>query len=542
VTGGLVKTPVASARGLVVAKHPLAAAVGAAVLREGGNAFDAAVAIGFAVGVVEPYMSGIGGVGLALAYREGAVTVFDGGPVSPGALEPSRFVVEPGGVDDDLFGWPRVAGGLNVKGATSVAVPSAVALLEALHRHGASWPWARLVEPAVRLAEDGWPVDWQMVLHLVAHQAELEEYPTTRATYLPGGRLPQYSLTDVPGTTVRFPRLAETLRVIAREGARVLYAGPLGERVAAFVREQGGWLEREDLAHYTVRISTRPLAVPVGGATVYLPDGLNGGPTMAHMLLLAQALEAEGERDALVRWVRAGRLAFEDRLALLGHAAAPLDLLSAEAVARRVREAPRAEGAGARPPDSTTHLVVVDAAGNGVSMNLTLLSVWGSRLVVPDLGMLLNNGIMWFDPVPGRPNSLAPGVRPLANMAPALAVAEDRLAVLVGASGGRRIISAVPQILWQVLREGRDMQAAVDHPRVETSVVPVLVDPRWGRDLADVVRATGVPARWRAPALANPGYASPVGIRRRPDGLWEGGADAWGLATARAPDDAEEAI
>lgn len=535
------KSPVASADGMVVAKHPLAAAVGARVLREGGNAFDAAIATGFAVGVVEPYMSGLGGVGLALAYRDGAVTVFDGGPTSPADLDPDRFVLEPGGVDDDLFGWPLVAGGLNVKGATSVAVPSAVALLEALHRYGASWPWERLIEPAVRLAETGWPVDWQMVLHLVAHQTELTEYPTTRDTFLPEGRLPQYALTDLPGTTVRFPQLAETLAIIGREGARALYAGRLADRLVAFVQEQGGWLDRRDLARYQVRVSTKPLAVTLGPATVYLPDGLNGGPTMAEMLLLAQALEARGDRDPLIRWVRAGRLAFEDRLAHLGHAGSPVDLLSPTAVARRVEEAPRgAGGPAATPADSTTHLVVVDRQGNGVSMNLTLLSVWGSRLVVPDLGILLNNGIMWFDPVAGRPNSLAPGARPLANMAPALAVAEGRLAALVGASGGRRIISAVPQILWQVLRDGRDMQAAVDHPRVETSVVPVLVDPRWGPGRErDVVRMTGVPARLRAPRLANPGYASPVGIRRRADGLWEGGADAWGLATARAPDDAE---
>jgi gamma-glutamyltranspeptidase/glutathione hydrolase len=533
------KKPVVSGEGMVVAKHPLAAAVGARVLREGGNAFDAAIAAGFAVGVVEPYMSGVGGVGLALAYRDGAVTVFDGGPVSPADLDPTRFVLQPGGVDDDLFGWPLVAGGLNMKGATSVAVPSAVALLEALHRFGASWPWERLLEPAVELAESGWPVDWQMVLHLVAHQTELAEYPTTRDTFLPGGQLPRYGLTDLPGTTVRFPRLAETLRIIGREGARALYAGQLADALVTFVQRQGGWLDRRDLARYQVRMSTSPLAVTLGPATVYLPDGLNGGATMAQMLRLAQALEARGEQDPLIRWVRAGRLAFEDRLQYLGHAGPPVDLLSDGAVGRRAENAPRGDGRpAAAPPDSTTHLVVVDRQGQGVSMNLTLLSVWGSRLVVPDLGILLNNGIMWFDPVPGRPNSLAPGVRPLANMAPALAVVDGRLTALVGASGGRRIISAVPQILWHLLRDGRDMQAAIDFPRVEPSVVPVLVDPRWGSGSAQlVVRATGVPARVRPPGLANPGYASPVGIRRRDDGLWEGGADAWGLATAMAPDD-----
>lgn len=531
------KTPVVSAHGMVVAKHPLAAEVGRDVLEAGGNAIDAAIATGFAVGVVEPEMSGIGGVGLGLVYQQGRVTVIDGGPVSPRALDPGQYLLDPDGQDDDLFGWPRVVGGANLLGITSVAVPSMVAVMGALYRQGARLSWERLVAPAVRMAREGVPASWLMVLHTVESAHELLRFPGTRATYFPEGRVPVYDAGDRLTHVYRYPALADTLEQIAGEGPDVFYQGRIARVLAKFMREEAGFLAEQDLEAYHVRQSERPIRVELGGYDAWFPDGLNGGVSMAEILELWKGMGG-GEAspaEKLAAWIRAGRAAFGDRLRLLGEGASVPNLLDPDYIQRRAVDW---DDPPARGPqgDSTTHLVTVDRDGNGVSLNLTLLSQWGSKVVVPALGVLLNNGIMWFDPRPGAPNSLRPAAHALANMAPAVVTRSGRLEMLLGASGGRRIVASLPQMLVTGLVNGRSMQETVEAPRLDFSQVPVLVDPRLGPNTAPrLFQETGVETMVRPRRLGNGGYSSPVGVKRRADGFFESGVDPMTLAEARAP-------
>jgi gamma-glutamyltranspeptidase/glutathione hydrolase len=545
---GLRKRSCRSRGGAIVTKHPIATAVGKRVLEEGGNALDAAIAASFALAVVEPPLSGIGGVGLGLVWRQGEMTVLDGGPVAPARLDPERFRLAPEGADRDLFGWPAVEGNANLIGAASACVPTMPALMGALYERGASLPWSRLVQPAIELARDGFSPDWYLTLNIANDQEPLSAFASTAAVFLPRGRVPAYDLDNLAGQRarnepsscgreLRQPDLAETLAAIAIEGPQVFYRGAMAERLAGFVREQGGFLDADDLAAYTVRV-TSPLRLEFMGTTVWLPDGLNGGPSMAEILhmygLLRPAGAAWGSAEELAAWIRAGRLAFEDRFAYLGHAGHGPDVWTREHAERRATEAPRFAPAGVAS-DSTTYLSVVDGRGDAVSLNLTLLSPWGSKLVVPGLGVLLNNGMMWFDPRPGGPNSIRPGARALANMAPLLATREDRAVLLLGAAGGRRIVAAVPQILANVLVHGMDMQDAIEAPRVDFSVVPCAVDSRLGSVIPEVERLTGMPLAERAGRLAAGGFASPVGLHRT-DGVWTAGIDPMGVAEAACVD------
>lgn len=535
---GFQKKPIISARGMVVAKHPLAADVGREVLEAGGNALDAAIATGFAVGVVEPEMSGIGGVGLGLVYQEGRVTVIDGGPVSPHDLDPGRYPLDPQGQDDDLFGWPRVVGGANLLGPTSVAVPSMVAVMGALYRQGARLSWERLLAPAIRMAREGVPASWLMVLHLVESAQELSRFAGTRATYFPEGRVPVYDAGDRLTHVYPYPALADTLEQIAGEGPEAFYHGRIARGLAEFMRVHQGFLSEQDLEAYQVRHSDQPIRVDLGAYAAWFPDGLNGGVSMAEILELWKCMADEGAspEDKLTAWIRAGRAAFSDRLRLLGEGSRCSDGLLDPAYIKK--RAVNWQSPVERGPlgDSTTHLVTVDADGNGVSLNLTLLSQWGSKVVVPTLGVLLNNGIMWFDPRPGAPNSLRPGTHALANMAPAVVTRDGRLEMLLGASGGRRIVAALPQMLVTGVLNGFSMQDAIEAPRLDFSQVPVLVDPRLGAEAcARLQESTGVDTMVRPRHLGNGGYASPVGVKRRRDDAFESGVDPMTLADARAP-------
>jgi gamma-glutamyltranspeptidase/glutathione hydrolase len=532
---GLIKRSCASSCGIIVTKHPIATSVGRDVLATGGNAYDAAIAASFALAVVEPYMSGIGGVGLALVSDRDGMAVLDGGPVAPRDLDLDRFRPVGDGRDTDLFGWPRVVDDANILGPSSVCVPTMVAMMAALHDRGASRTWSDLLAPAVALARDGFQVDWLLTLSVAQDQANLRSFPSTAAVFFPDDRVPAYNVDSADDAPFRQQALARTLQTIAGDGWRAFYQGEVGRALARAVRSDGGYLSEADLGSYRLRIS-RPLQVNALGADIRVPDGLNGGPTMAEMLYLYDALrpntEDWGDPPALSAWVRAASTAFHDRFASMGHAAGSSTVGMRRHARSRLESVPRPIPAGA-PDGSTTYLAVADSEGRLVSMNLTLLSGWGSRYVAPDTGVLLNNGIMWFDPVAGRPNSLAPGARPLANMAPLIATRDGNPVLAMGASGGRRIISALPQIACNVFQHGMTVQEAVEAPRLEFSVDPMAADSRFpDSTVREVERLTGKPLQRHLPRLGDSGFASALGLWRSEQGLWTAGMDPTGMAVS----------
>jgi gamma-glutamyltranspeptidase/glutathione hydrolase len=444
------KPSVRSRGGIVVSQNRVAAEVGARVLKEGGHAVDAAVATALAVGVVEPWMSGIGGVGGALVYeaKTGKVTALDFGGRSPAALDPNDFPLV-GGSDDDLFGWPAVKDGRNVVGPRAVAIPSEPAGLDRLHRMFGRKSWRDLVAPAVRLAEEGPVVDWHTTLIVGTAVADLAKDPGARKAFLPGGNppVPPGATAANPTARMPMPELARTLKTLAEEGAGALYRGPLARAIAEDIQRMGGYLAESDLAKYEP-IVAEPLAVPYRDHMVHLLPELSGGPTLAvayaDLRKRRTAAETAPSGQTFVDYAAALKTAWVDRFKRLGDA-------------------------GERSaPTCTTHLCVVDREGNVVTLTQTLLSLFGSRIVLPQSGILMNNGINWFDPRPGGPNAIAPDRRVLANYAPAIMVGRHDT-IGIGGSGGRKILPAVFQILAMCAEFGFDLDRAFREPRIDVS-------------------------------------------------------------------------
>ena len=491
-TWSIRKNVVNASGGLVAAQHADAAEVGADVLAAGGNAMDAALATSLALGVLEPWMSGLGGGGtMIVAKADGAAEAIDFGMVAPARLEPAAYpLVE--GRDDELFGWPAVLERRNLLGPLSIAVPGQAAGLGLAYRRHGSIPWADLCAPAIALARRGLPVTWYTTLRIAAGARDLVDFDAARAIYLPDGVPPA---PQVDGELAHLPlgRLAETLERLAEAGPEDLCTGALARLLARDIQAAGGVLDLEDLGRYRARCG-EPLLTEHGGATFATPGGLTAGPTFARALSLIAARVPRGAPGpaAYVAWAEALLAAYRERLATMGD----VDDL--------------------RDPACTTHLCVVDRAGNLVSLTQTLLSPFGSRIVSPSTGILLNNGVMWFDPRPGRPNSIAPGKRPLSNMCPVAAMQDGTPWLALGASGGRRILPAVLQIGSMLADCGLDLESALHMPRIDVSGgAEVIADRRLAPEVLAALRAR-FPVREAEHLVMPKLFACPTAVLRDP--------------------------
>lgn len=507
------KPGAAGRRGMVAAQARDAAEAGLAILEEGGNAADAAVATAFALAVVEPWNSGLGGIGFCQVAGPGLpAETIDFGPVAPRALDPAAFPLT-GRIKTDLFAWPEVEGDRNIHGPLSFAIPSAVAGYAELHARYGRLPLAVVLAPAIALARRGLSLDWFTTLKIASSAAVLRLYPESARIYLPNGLPPVPPYQGAPGF-LRQGRLAETLERLAEAGLADFYEGEIAGELLADFRELGSPITAADLV--ACKAVVRPaLAAEWRGKRLFLANGLTAAPTLMRVL--------EGMRDAdfsgpapsaawYAQLARVMRAAYAERLASLGDA----------------------EPGGA--DSCTTHLTVCDKDGMMVAMTTTLLSSMGSRVVLPRSGVLMNNGIMWFDPRPGSANAIAPGKRPLTNMCPVIAAegAEPRIAL--GASGGRRIMAAVFQMLSYVADFGMSPEAAAHHPRIDVSGPEgVTADIRLG---AETIAALAAEAEVTTVehAVLPVNFACPNLIRIRPDGMREGITDTmspWSAALAQ---------
>ncbi|TNJ40154.1 gamma-glutamyltransferase [Phaeobacter sp. B1627] len=434
-------------RGVVAAQHRQAAEAGAEVLRAGGDAVDAAVACGFVCAVLEPWMSGPAGGGAALHWRAdtGEAHALNFGMRSPAGLRTEDFPLAAEGIAGDLFPWRRVVGDTNVQGARAIAVPAMVDGLEAPHKRWGRLPWAEVLAPAIDHAKRGMAIDWYAALIIASATRELAADPDAAALFLTEGQWPRpFSWTTLSEDRLDQSRMADSLDIIAREGAEALHGGDLGAAMARDIRDKGGYLTSDDLAANRARFQP-PLTVPYRDAVFHVAPELTAGPTFAHAMRLL-ATEDLPTTDALYpAFARAMSTAYRDRLATMGH-----------------------DGESPEAPGCTTHFSVVDRDGNMVAHTQTLLSIFGARVVSPSTGFLMNNGIMWFDPEPGRANSLAPGKPCLMNVCPVLGqTGGSRFAL--GASGGRKIVGAVAQIASCLTDFGMDIEQAFDQPRIDIS-------------------------------------------------------------------------
>ena len=471
------KPAVVSEGGIVAAQSRKAAQIGAEVLAAGGDCVDAVIATTFALGVLEPWMSGVGGGGAMVLYRarEDRYEVIDYGMRAPRSLRPEDYPLTDGAASD-IFPWPRVKDDRNLHGPGSIAVPGVVAGMEEAYRRHAKLPWHELLGPSVDLAAEGLLVDWWTTLMISSAAVDLRRYPASAAAYLHDG-LPPNAQWGIK-SSVRLPqdRLKETLSYLAVRGPRDFYEGDLAHSIATDVQAGGGSLSVEDLASFRAHLR-EPLAIPYRGGKVYATPELTCGPTLAHALRqLQQNLHpARGGPDAAAYTAYASAIqsAYRERLQDMGDA-----------------DGRRALGAEHLAPACTTNFSVVDRKGNMAAVTQTLLSTFGSKYVLPQTGVTINNGIMWFDPTPGGPNSLSPGKRCLTNYAPVLAHAADGRRLALGASGGRRILPAVTQILSFVMDYGMDLDAAIHQPRIDASEGAVVIgDARLPMQVQEALQA-----------------------------------------------------
>ncbi|WP_213309187.1 gamma-glutamyltransferase [Paraburkholderia sacchari] len=464
------KPAVESRFGVVASQVYDASAAGVAVLEAGGNAVDAAVATAFALAAVEPWNSGLGGMGFAIVHpaSEPAVSSVNFGPVAPRALRAEQFPLT-GRPGSDLFPWPQVKDDLNAHGGLSFCLPTAVAGYATMLERWGTMPLSEVLQPAISLAKRGLAQDWFTTLMLAQAAPLLRKYRASSEIFLHDGLPPVPPYQGTPGF-LPLGRLPDTLERLARAGWRDFYQGEVARSIVRDTADLGGVISQEELASYQPELG-RTLDVPWGTSTVQLSSGLNAGPTLAETLTYRNSagIAYDGEPDA--KWYAALATAMK------GAYLRRLDLDG--------DSAPTNHGC-------TSHINVCDASGSMVALTTTLLSSMGGRAVLPSTGFLMNNGVLWFDPRPGRPNSIGSGRRPLSNMCPVIVKSEGRPVIVCGAAGGRRIMAAVGQLLLFVNDFRIPVEDAAHLPRIDVSgSEKISIDRRLGDDVVNALRAIG---------------------------------------------------
>ncbi len=449
---------VGGSQAMVAANHPQAAAAGLQVLAAGGNAVDAAVAAAAALGVVEPYLSGAGGDGFMLIYeaasREVHLLNFSGR--APAELTAEHFPEE-----------------ITSRGPLPVLVPGAVAGWEAARTRFGTMSPADLLEPAIRLAEEGYPATPFAAARHQAASHFLEWGGIGADTWWGGGDPPK------TGGSIRNPRLARTYRILAEEGFEAFYRGEIASEIVATVQLHGGVMSLQDLASYQVAWE-EPLSTTYRGYGVHTPrPNSSGGLAIPQILNILEGYDvaAMGENsvDYLHVLIEAVKLAAADRAEWSGDpdfmaVEIPYERLLSKEYAAEQRARIRMDEAAVDPPPGisqagTTHLTVVDREGNMVSMTATIGDFWGSGFVAGETGVLMNNGILWFELDPESPAFVEGGKRTRWNMSPVVITRDGHPFAALGTPGGTGIWQTLPQVITKLIDLGLDIQSAIESPR-----------------------------------------------------------------------------
>ena len=472
--------------GAVASAAPAATEAGLDILRNGGNAADAAVATALALAVVQPRAGNLGGGGFAVTRFGSEVKTLDFREIAPAGATRDMYLNE--------RGEPRPEASL--VGPLAAGVPGSPAGLYELHRLLGRLPWAEVVAPAIRLARDGFTVNRRLERVIGENADLLQRFPETAAVWLPGGRPP------VAGSTMRLPELAATLEAYAAKGAPAITEGPIAVAVELVARRYGGVLRAADLAAYRP-VWREPVQFEAFGwqvASMPLPSsgGIILGQTFGLLERLGWAKFPRFGADRFHLLAEVWRGAYADRV-LLGDPrtsmASATQLLAGDWLdfrAERIRLANATASELVRPwsrdllpePMQTTHLSALDGDGNAVSLTTTLNGSFGCGLLVPGVGFILNNEMDDFAAAPGRPNlhglvqgeanAVSPGKRMLSSMSPTIAWSGKQV-IVIGSPGGARIPTATAQVLLNLIVDGDDLQAAVDRARVHHQWMPDLL-------------------------------------------------------------------
>lgn len=529
--------------GAVAADHALASEVGVELLKKGGNVVDAAAGVGFALSVLRPASSGLGGGGFMLIWdaKEQRCIVLDYRERAPLRATAEMFVEESKKSEDDDKALPK----RSVRGPLAAAVPGHVAgLCHAVEKFG-RLPIADVVAPAIRLARDGVPADAHYVKTLKSATATWSKWPedfrkkfaSFHDSYLLAGKSIQI------GDTVTSPQLP-ALEQVAACGAAGFYSGPLAESLLELNRQNGGLFTAEDFRDVRP-VRREPLKLSYHGYDVLtMPPPSSGGIAMLTTLQILEELNAKSsaasEAEAAHRLTEAFKHAFADRAEFLGDADfadVPVARLVSREHARELAaridlqqtQPTKSYGRFAPVNDSgTTHFSVIDADGNAVACTETINTEYGSWIVEPKFGILLNNEMDDFAAVPGQPNAfgliqssangVAPRKKPLSSMTPTIVVKDGKAVFALGAAGGPKIITATTQVLLNLVDRKLTPTAAVQAPRLHHQWLPNVLDlePRLHRDLRDPLTAFGHKTQERN------GNAVTQAVSRSPDGLRAG--------------------
>jgi gamma-glutamyltranspeptidase/glutathione hydrolase len=496
--------PVRSRNSMVVSQNALASQVGVSMLAAGGNAMDAAVATAFALAVVHPSAGNIGGGGFLVSLSARGATAYDFREVAPATASPTMFLRD-GEYDPVLHHRSHLA----------VGVPGTVAGLHLAWKDRGQLPWAQLLEPAIALAREGVMVTDGLARSLRDVLPEMETYPASLAQFSHDGQ--PYQAGDI----LKQEDLADTLERIANGGPRGFYEGKTAELIEKEMEKHGGLITREDLKAYRA-VRRAPLRGTYQGIEIYtMPPPSSGGVVLLEVLNILEEYDLPGmgfgSAAYLHHLTEAMRRAFAERARHLGDPDfakdMPVDRLISKEHAADLRRTIQPRRASVSSPSSfewpvesteTTHVSVVDKDRNAVSLTYTLEAGYGSKIVVPGAGFLLNNEMGDFNAGPGltdatgligtEANLAAPGKRMLSNMTPAILVAENAEMLVVGSPGGRRIPGAVVQTVVNIVDFRMNVQEAIDAPRVHHQWLPDLL--RYERngvspDTLDILRAWG---------------------------------------------------
>jgi gamma-glutamyltranspeptidase / glutathione hydrolase len=484
------REPVYGRKGMVVAQEELATEVGVAVLRSGGNAVDAAVAVGFALAVTHPSAGNIGGGGFMLIrMADGRTTFIDFREKAPGKASHNMYLDASGKpTEDSVVGW------------RSVGVPGTVRGLELAQKRYGHKPWVELVKPAVNLATNGFPVshNHEYSWKYKYSEARLSQFPDSKRIFLKGGAYYDWQ------ETFRQPELARTLDRIARLGASDFYDGETAHLLATAMKEHGGLITLADLHDYQA-VERTPLEGDYKGYHIITsPPPSSGGIGLLQMLAMLDTTGYEktgaGSAGTYHYLAEAMRRYFADRNDYLGDPDFVKNQISslldpAYVQARRATIDPE----HATPSDlvnpglpagnegtNTTHYSIVDEEGNAVAVTYTLNLPYGSGVTVPGAGFLLNDEMDDFTAKPGAPNAfrlvqgernaIAPGKRPLSSMTPTIILKDGKPFVVLGAPGGPTIVTAVLQVIVNVIDFGMNIQDAIDFPRIHHQWKPDQLD------------------------------------------------------------------
>ena len=489
-------SPVEAKNGMVAAAHPLASQVGVEILKKGGNAVDAAVATAFALGVVEPNASGLGGGGFLLVYnaKTKGVTAIDYREMAPLKATPDMYQLTPDG---------KVVDKETTVGHKAVAIPGTLAgLTLALKQHG-TMSLKEVMAPAIRIAEEGYIVSKTLNGMMKDNFDKLTKYPAAAAVYLKDG-LP-YEV----GDKLVLKDLAKSYRLIAEKGPDVFYKGEIADAIEKEMKASGkGLIRKQDLAAYKPAIRTPVRGTYRGYEIISMSPPSSGG---THVIEILNILEGYNMTQlgfqtpaSLHVMAEAMKRAFADRakyMADTDFVRVPVAGLISKKYAEGLRKGISMEAVGSKIPagnplpfvgsGGTSHLSVIDKQGNIVALTQTINFFFGSGVLVPGTGIMLNDEMDDFNPQPGTSNSVEPKKRPLSSMTPTIMLKNGKPFLSVGSPGATRIISALTQIIVNVVDFRMNIQDAIDAPRIHCMTGDIFMESRIPKEVQDALTAKG---------------------------------------------------